>query len=72
MDLRKDSKGNRPNWYPGNRVWVSRVGEQATVVEQTLDYETHYPEFVWDSVKLQFDNGNTELHPAWQLSRVVT
>lgn len=71
MDLRKDSKGNKPNWYPGDRVWDSRIGQQATVIEQTIDYETYYPEFVWDMIKLKYDNGNTGLRYAWQLARVV-
>jgi hypothetical protein len=70
-DHRKNSKGIRPEYVPGEKVYHAQCRKHATVVEQILhngDMETTF----WGNVIVIYDNDTLEIVvPPWQLSRVV-
>ncbi len=68
-DFRLDSEGRSPHWQPGERVWVTPVAMEATVIEQILSYD--YPESFWGNVRLQYDDGVEGESNSWQLAKVV-
>ena len=70
-DNRRDSRGFRPDWFPGQEVYDRTVNRTAIVIEQTLDYRQEYPEYVWSRVRIQYEPGLTGIVPAWQLAKVV-
>jgi hypothetical protein len=66
---KKDSNGNGPEYKKGDRVWVTPLKMEATVIEQVLHWD--YPESFYGNVKLKFDDGGEGVSNGWQLSRVV-
>lgn len=70
-DLRVDSKGNGPEYHPGEKVYHAMFRKHATVIEQLLNWD--YPDQIWGSVLIVYDNDSVQTTvSSWQLSRVIT
>jgi hypothetical protein len=65
----KDSYGRKPEYNPGDRVYVHPTRMQATVIRQVLHYD--YPESFWGNLELQYDDGIKGTAHSWQCSKVV-
>ena len=68
MDKRVDSDGKGPQYQPGERVYVSPMKMQATVIEQFLSYD--YPESFWGNVQVKYDDGVVGVSNSWQLMKI--
>lgn len=65
----KDSDGNGPMWRPGDRVWVTPLKMEATVIKQRLSYDG--PDYCfWGNVDLLYDDGVKGESNNWQIMRI--
>jgi hypothetical protein len=69
IDNRSDTRGHKPEWQPGEKVWVSNLRQEATVVEQILIYD--YADSYWGEVIVEYANSKLGAANSWQLSRIV-
>lgn len=69
IDNRSDTRGRRPDWQPGEKVWINNIRQEATVVEQVLVYD--YADSYWGDVILEYANSTLGAANSWQLSRIV-
>ena len=64
-----DSKGCKPLWKKGDRVYVSPLKMEATIIEQMLHYDGS--ESFWGNVRLMYDDGVEGTSNSWQIMKVV-
>ena len=66
MIVKKDSDGNLPKFFPGDRVFVHPIKMHATVIRQMASYDG--PEYwFWGNVELLYDDGGKGICNSWQL-----
>jgi hypothetical protein len=63
-----DTNGNGPMWKPGDRVWVTPLKMEATVIKQQLSYDGE--ESFWGNVELLYDDGVKGNSNNWQIMRI--
>jgi hypothetical protein len=67
--IERDSDGNLPKFYPGDRVWVKPLKMEATVIRQQMSYDG--PDYCfWGNVELQYDDDIKGVSNSWQLEKV--
>ena len=68
-EMRTDSNGHKPDYNPGDRVYVHPMRQQATVIEQVLHHDGS--ESFWGNLKVRYDDGIEGISHSWQCARVV-
>ena len=66
---RVDSRGLRPMWKKGDRVYVTLQKKEATIIEQILHHEG--TESFWGNVRILYDDGTEGTSNCWQIMKVV-
>lgn len=59
---------NAPQYKEGDRVYVTPLDMEATVIKQQLTYD--YPDCFWGNVELQYDDGVKGVSNSWQLKKI--
>jgi hypothetical protein len=66
---RVDSEGRRPLWKKGDRVYVTPLKMEATIIEQVLHHDGS--ESFWGNVCVRYDDGVEGTSNCWQIMKVV-
>lgn len=66
---RIDSKGLKPMWKKGDRIYVTPLKKEATIIEQILHHDG--TESFWGNVRVRYDDGVEGVSNSWQIMKVV-